>query len=220
MKQKKSLQKFTDSNQKFDYLLSLETITIDDIDILDDNERNEFQDVVSKKFNSLKGIERDDFFIQIEPILAKDGKNILWEHNHTNINWAISNLIQEFGRMPNKTEIAQKTGLSRQTIHKHLKEYADHPQFIEQKEQFNFMTSKVLASVFQFAINGDIAAAKLYFNVMGILNGKHNNTLIQNNNNFIQINGTVLSQEKIQNLSTEQLEAIETVLKSNLLVND
>ena len=31
----------------------------------------------------------------------------------------------------------------------------DHPQYLGQIEQFRFMTSEVLAKVFQFAINGD-----------------------------------------------------------------
>ena len=112
--------------------------------------------------------------------------------------------MQEYGRMPTTTEIATKTELSRQTIHKHLKEYISHPQYLEQVEQFRFMTSKVLTKVFQFAVTGDMRAAKLYLNVIGNLNGQpSNNILIQNQNNFIQINGTVLSQETIKHLNPE-----------------
>ena len=78
------------------------------------------------------------------------------------------------------------------------------------------MTTKVLAKVFQFAVNGDTAAAKLYFNVMGFMNNGQalNNTLIQNQNNYIQINGTVLSQETVKHLKPEQLNIIETILKT------
>jgi hypothetical protein len=42
------------------------------------------------------------------------------------------------------------------------------------------------------------------------------NTLIQNQNNCIQINGTVLSLEAIQRLSVEQLNTIEAILKAAL----
>jgi predicted transcriptional regulator len=120
--------------------------------------------------------------------------------------------------MPSKTEIANKIELSRQTVHKHLKEYANHPEHLEQIEQFRFMTSKVLAKVFQFAVNGDVGAAKLYFNIVGFMNNGQtpNNTLIQNQNNYIQINGTVLSQETIKHLNPEQLNTIETILKTAL----
>ena len=120
--------------------------------------------------------------------------------------------------MPSKTELASHTGLSRPTIHKHLKDYASHPQYMEQVEQFRFMTSKVLAKVFRFAVNGDIQAAKLYFTMVGSMNNgaAQNNTLIQNQNNYIQINGTVLSQESIKSLNPEQLNTIETILKTAL----
>lgn len=37
--------------------------------------------------------------------------------------------MQDYGRMPSKTEIGIKTELSRQTVYKHLKEYTSHPLF-------------------------------------------------------------------------------------------
>jgi len=61
-------------------------------------------------------------------------------------------------------------------------------------------------------------AAKLYFNIIGGINRGQiqNNTLIQNQNNYIQINGMIFSQEIIQQLNPEQLNAIETILKAAL----
>jgi hypothetical protein len=219
MKTKKSLQKFTETEAKINKILSLEKITPNDIATLSKTEIDNLMGVLTAKFNSLVGEERDKFYKKIEPITGEATKNQLWESNHTKITWAISLLIQEYGRMPSKTEIADKTELSRQTVHKHLKEYAEHPLYLEQVEQFRFMTSKVLAKVYQFAINGDTGAAKLYFNVMGLMNNKQalNNTLIQNQNNYIQINGTVLSQDNIKNLDPEQLNSIEAILKAALI---
>lgn len=78
------------------------------------------------------------------------------------------------------------------------------------------MTAKVLAKVFQFAVNGDTGAAKLYLSAMGYLNNDQSsgNTLIQRQNNYIQINGMVLSQETIKLLNPEQLAGIENILKA------
>ena len=74
-----------------------------------------------------------------------------------------------------------------------------------------------MARVFDFAVNGDVGAAKLYLSAMGCLNGQAQaGTFIQNQNNFIQINGTVLSQETVKQLSPEQLSSIENILKSTL----
>lgn len=218
MRAKKSLQKFTETETKINKILSLEQITEKDLESLSEAESSRLMEILTENFNQLKGSERDKFYKKIESITSDTTKNQLWEYNHNQITWAISILMQEYGRMPTKTEIATKTELSRQTVHKHLKEYTSHPQYLGQIEQFRFMTSKVLARIFQFAVNGDIGAAKLYFNVMGFMNKGQfpNNTLIQNQNNYIQINGTVLSQETIKHLNPEQLNTIETILKTAL----
>jgi hypothetical protein len=218
MKPKKSLQKFTETENKINKILSLEQITPKDIEQLSKAENTRFFEILTEKFNKLTGVEKDRFYKKIELITSSTTKNQLWEFNHNQITWAISTLMHEYGRMPTKTEIAIKSELSRQTVHKHLKEFTSHPQYLIQIEQFKFMTSKVLAKVFHFAVNGDMGAAKLYLNAVGFINNKQvpNNTLIKNQNNYIQINGTVLSQETIKHLNPEQLNTIETILKTAL----
>lgn len=211
---KKNLQKLTD--EKINNILKLSRITPKDVEPLSDHETSKLMQVITEKFNSLIGNERDSFYNKIEAVCHEETKNQLWESNHNKITAAISVLLQDYGRMPSKVEIAKKSELSRQTIHKHLKEYKTHPLFLGQMEQFRFMSSKLLAKVFQYAINGDIAAAKLYFSVIGYANAgqQQNSTMIQNQNNYIQINGTVLSQETIQQLNAEQLNSIESILKT------
>lgn len=221
MKAKKSLQKFTETEAKInkvEWIFSLKKVTSSELDTLNKTEKEQAFKLMNEKITSLKGIEKEKFIEKFIEVWDTSTKNQLWECNHNQITYAISTLMQEYGRMPTKTEIATKTELSRQTVHKHLKEYTNHPQYLGQIEQFRFMTSKVLAKVFQFAVNGDTRAAKLYFNVMGFMNNGQapNNTLIQNQNNYIQINGTVLSQETIKHLNPEQLNTIETILKAAL----
>lgn len=215
---KQGLQKFTNKEIKINKILSLKEIKPEDINDLSVDERNYFMEVITEKYNNLTGNDKDDFYTKIASITSNATKNQIWENNHNQITWAISSLMQDYGRMPNKSEIATKTGLSRTTIHKHLEDYSNHAQFLVQKEQFRFMSSKVLAKVFQFAVNGDIGAAKLYFNVVGNLSDTVNpaNTLIQNQNNYIQVNKTVLSQESLKNLKPHQLDTIENILKSTL----
>ena len=218
MSAKKSLQKLTETEVKINNIHSLKQITYSDLDTLSDAERELFIAKTNKKFNELKGDERDKLLKKLEPITTELVKNQLWERNHVEITCAISVLMQEYGRMPTVNEIATKTELSRQTIHKHLKEYATNPHYLEQVEQFKFMSSKVLAKVFKYAVNGDMRAAKLYLSAMGMYNEPApKNTLIQNQNNYIQINGTVLSQDNLKQLNPEQLNTIEAILKAALL---
>lgn len=212
----KSLQKVTETEIKINEILALKQITNNDINPLSQEEADHLYNVLTEKMITLKGDDRDLFLKKIDLLLTDEAKNQLWESNHNEITYAISTLMQEFGRMPSKSEIANKCELSRQTIYKHMNDYATHPQYLQQIEQFRFMSAKVLAKVFKFAVDGDISAAKLYFNIVGMSGQNPNNTFIQNQNNYIQINGTVLSQETIKKLNPDQLNTIENILKSAL----
>jgi hypothetical protein len=217
MEKKKGLQRFTKFEQNKKSLWNLKQITHEAMNILTNDEKDKFLEEVNAKLAIVKGAERDTLLKQFEPIFNNETKNQCWEYNHSHITIAIATLMQENGRMPSKVELANKTGLSRPTIDKHLKEYSSNPLYIQEVEQFKFMTAKVLAKVFKFAVNGDIRACKLYLEFMGNANGQpSNNTLIQNQNNYIQINGRVLSQETIKHLNPEQLNTIETILKTAL----
>jgi len=214
MKKKKGLQKFTDIEKKVNDLLKKKQVTKDDIKKLNDKELEHFFDLVVDNINTLKGIKRDEFLEVVDLILPKYKKNELWGNNHIKITGTISNLIQEYNRLPNKTEIAKETGLSRTTIHKHLKEYANHPVYLEYIEQHKILSSALLTTVYKYATKGDMSAAKLYFKMLGYLdNGKAiSNTF--NQNNYIQINNTILNQDTIKNLNTDQLNAIESILNT------
>ena len=213
---KKGLQKLTDMS-KVNALFSLEQITFEDYSGLSPEDRELFCKVINDKAAILKGVEKDSFLKQIELITDQVSKNEIWEINHNQITWAIAVLMQERGRMPSKNEIAEKTELSRQTVHKHLKDYSAHPIYLQQVEQFRFMTNKVLARVFHYAVNGDVKAAKLFFDVVGAA-GKPigENMPVKTQNNYIQINSMILSQENILSMKPEQVEQIEGILKRAL----
>ncbi len=214
---KKGLQKFTKTEEKINKILNLEKISKEDISILSDAEYKKLFEQINISLEKIEGNEKEKFLGKIEDIISNSTKNQIWENNHTNIMCSISKLIKELGRMPTKNEIAFDTKLSRTTIHKHIKDYKHHPMFIDQIEQLRFMSSLVLSKVLKFALNGDMKAAKLYLNVIGNTNEQiPNNTLIQNQNNYIQINGITLSQETIKQMNPEQLKSIEDILKMTL----
>ena len=79
------------------------------------------------------------------------------------------------------------------------------------------MHAKILANLFKYAVTGNVKAARLFYEVTGGLDdSRGKGTHIQNQNNYIQINGTVLSQETIKQLRPEQLNSIEAILKNAL----
>ena len=74
------------------------------------------------------------------------------------------------------------------------------------------MSHNVPANVFKFANNGDMRAARLYLEMVGALNKQPAGTVVNAQNNYIQINNTILSQENLKQLSAEQLAQIENIV--------
>jgi hypothetical protein len=200
------------ANKKIDSLLSQQKITLKDIEGLSQPERQYLEEMTTATLAKLKGEERDNFLNKLESIVPANTKNSIWEHNHTVISRAISSFMRQHGVMPAKNTIAEQTGLSRQTVAKHFVTYRSHPEFMVEMEQFKFMAHNLLANVFKYASNGDMKAARLYLEMVGALNKQQPGTIVNAQNNYIQINNTILSQENLKQLSTEQLAQIENII--------
>jgi DNA-binding phage protein len=218
MSSKKSLQKLTEIPEKVNEVLLLKRIEPTDLEQLSEVEKDSLYSILNHKLNNLKGDERDTFLKKFDAIIPQSTKNQLWEYNHNKVTTAITLIMQDCGAMPSVSQIAEKAGLSRQTVSKHIKDFKTNPQYLEYAEQFKFMGTKLLAKLFQFALAGDLGAAKLYFNVIGALSSEqaNNSTLIQNQSNYIQINNTVISQETVKQLNPEQLNSLETIFRTAL----
>jgi len=198
--------------KKINNVLALEKITVQDIEDLNPFEREYLAETATQTLAQLKGTERDNFLNKIDLIVPASTKTAIWEHNQSVINQAVSNYMGKYGVMPNKSAIAKETGLSRQTVFKHFKEYKHHPEHTAEMEQFKFMAPNVLANVFKHALNGDIKAARLYLETVGATHKQQAGTVINGQNNYIQINNTKLSQENLAQLSAEQLSQIEDII--------
>lgn len=198
---------------KVDRLLKLDKITLNDIEGLTKPETAYLADACTEILEQLSGSRREAFLAKIDQIMVPENKSDIWEHNHLAISEAIGNFMQQHGFMPTKSAIADQTGLCRQTVAKHFKEYKKRPEFAEQTEQFKFMAPQVLAGVFKFALNGDMRAARLYFEMIGAKTRQPLHTLTGTQNNYIQINNTILSQENLARLTAEQLNQIEGIIK-------
>lgn len=118
--------------------------------------------------------------------------------------------------MPSASDIAHGTGLSRETVQKHLKERKTTDYYNERTETLRGLTHNVLAELYKMGMQQqNVKALKVfmdYFKEDTI----PKNTNINTQNNYIQINGTVLSQQAVQNLNIEQLNQIESIIESNI----
>lgn len=185
-------------------------ITVEESTNLSEADYKEWKTYLNEAITQVKGTKRDKFIKSIDPIITSEVRNQIWEYNHINICAEISNQMQEYNRMPSVKAIAEKTDLSRQTVNKHIKEY-NLSGINEELERFKFMMPKVLAKVFKFAVNGDVRAAKLYFDV---LSNTQSIQIKNQQNYFITINGIQVTEEAIQKLPFEQLQQLQQILKS------
>ena len=189
--EKTALTKFTGSKRKVKRLFALEKITPKDLEGFNKNECDYLSVTSTQLLQQLKGEERDSFITKIELVVPADSKNQIWEYNQHLISGAISKLMREYGSMPDKTAIAEETGLSRQTIAKHLKDYKAHPEYAAEMDRFK------------------------YFDMVGATNKQRPGTVVTEQKNYIQINNTILSQENLRQLSAEQLNQIENIITRN-----
>lgn len=209
----KGLQKLPVSDSKIRGLLKRDQVTMADIDKLSEAEKKRLGEISTEKLKKISATDRDEFLEKIKDIVAEQTITELWEYNHGQIMYAISSLINESGRMPTRTQIAERANVSRTTVYKHLKDYSTHPLYLEQLQKLRLLSTNVIARVYRSAMAGDTGSQKLYFNVMGLLGGGQGSKI---QNNYIQINNMILRQDVIQKLNPEQLSIIENLLKSIL----
>ena len=197
----------TEPNTKIKNLLESRQVNLDDLKGLDEGELVQFRAQVNKLARELDGEGLDELLCKLELVTCQKTKNEYWERNHSLIVHEISKYLKTCGRMPVIRELESLTGISRQTLTKHLKEYKKSVLYQDHLIQFQFMSHKVLAKKLQIAINGDIKAAKLYFEMIG-----ERSVSGRSKDNYIQINNISISQEAFLNLPQDQLAKVEEII--------
>jgi hypothetical protein len=103
-------------------------------------------------------------------------RNSTWEKNHKAITEAILQTIREKERFPYKSEIAEVTGLTIRTVYDHLKDYDGVKRRLLNldMDQFKCAGGLVLSKVMELALEGDLRAARLALQILGIIGKKEN----------------------------------------------
>lgn len=214
----KGSQKLTKPSTAVLQLLRGQTITKEQVNQLNQEEVNQLNQLLTTQFNTATAPhEKERLWQLIEPIAAEQTKNDYWEANHRKISAALSNYINQHNTLPSKTVLSEITGLSRQTVHKHFKDYKQATYFQFQQEAFELLKNSLLARLYSFACAGNVQAAKLFLECTGTspTAGKPLATATTTNN-FIQINNTLFSMESLKQLSPERLAEVEKLLHREL----
>jgi hypothetical protein len=139
-------------------------------------------------------------------------KNHTWQRNHLKILGSISTLMQEKNRMPTNTEISISAGLSDETVYKHLKEFKNHELYEHEKDKYQLMVHRVLTTVFNLGVQGNIGACKMFLDFMGT------SAIVQPTpplppTNYIQINNLKITANELEQLPPTTLQKIESLIK-------
>ena len=152
--------------------------------------------------DSLKFSPNDEFYVQM--------RNHSWQRNHLKILGSISDLMQRNNCMPTNTAISIEAGLSEETVYKHLRDFKKHPLYEHDADKFQFMKNRVLTTVFNLGVQGDVRACKVYLDYFKTSNEGPPHNYQQNN--FIQFNSLKLTLEDIVNLPIDVKNRIEQLI--------
>jgi len=148
---------------------------------------------------------------RIEAQASPEVRNCRWKEHHRKIISIIDHYMRNFSRMPTASELVKETGLSRQTIHKHIHEFTHHPAFRREIEQFRALTNRIIVMVLDKARCDDVKAARLFFKIMkDIYPAVKPQEWSQN---YLLFNSARMDKETIDQLSPEQQATIATHFK-------
>jgi hypothetical protein len=83
-------------------------------------------------------------------------------------------------------------------------------------DTLNVMTEHVVGLVLKNALRGNANAQRLYFEIMWKFNALKNGKKANRQNNYVQINKTIINQQVIQQMDSEQIARIEQFLANEL----
>ena len=203
---------------KLNRLILREYISPEDVSGFSEAQRKKIKMGLIKKLETCEPKEKAALVEKIvvvsnDPEMKRD----IWEINHSKVVNAISACLTEYGCLPTQTNLAKRTGLCRQSIAEHLKQYRNHPSYTDHLEQLRLMKTTVLERVLAQAVSGDLKAAKIFMDTVDKTEDKSGSTTsntIKQQNNFIQVNGVLISEEKLGQLSPEQLRQLESIFNS------
>ena len=96
-------------------------------------------------------------------------KNETWERTHALITEKMAILIRRNSRWPSKAEIAKETGLSRQTIYRHISDLLKQDMMAENLDELKFMMGEVTGNMLGQVMEGNVSAMRLAYEVTGVI---------------------------------------------------
>lgn len=141
-------------------------------------------------------------------------KNYTWQKNHLKILATISHLMQTENHMPTNAAISSTAGLSEETIYKHLRGMEGHELYKHEADKFKLMKERVLTTVYNLGVQGDVRACKVYLNYLpsNVITPAPMPVQMPVQTNYIQINNLKITPDELEKLPPATLQKIETLI--------
>jgi hypothetical protein len=226
MKQSNNCKQDNKGLQKFTNLDSLKTV--EDFKALLERDPGEFGKVgelIMTKVNEAMKDPNPDvgivdyYYSRLEHFLESEDRSPdymetvrrdRWHANKARIEQTITNYILEQSRLPTPNEIMSKTGLSRVTISKHLKEGVGADYYRAEVETYRLLTTRVLAALYNQGMKrNDVRALKVF---LDYFKGEGSGTTIRTQNNYLQVNNTRIDAITINQLPADARAQIEQII--------
>ena len=206
---------------KINQLIIREELFPEDLSGFTEAQRNKIKEALYKRLETCQPNEKRSILNKMaalsgDPEIRKE----VWELNHRSILSAISIHLASFGCMPIQATIAEKTELSRKCVSRHLDEYRNSDLYAEQMKKLKMMNMTVIEFILSRAVNGDLKAAKMYIDTLSKMEDKEEARItLKQQNNYIQLNGILISEEKLVQLAPEKIRLLESIFsdKANIV---
>ncbi|HTA83445.1 MAG TPA: hypothetical protein VK783_10940 [Bacteroidia bacterium] len=154
-----------------------------------------------------------------EELTEQEKKEITWEENNEKIIEALR-YLQRKQIKATVSNIAIASQLSRKTVYKHINEKGVDIKFATKAKVNKLMLEELMYNLCRSGCYGDVKAAKLYLEALGIIkrggwgNTNTMNTNLVTNTNAVMVNGLAFTNEMVQNLSAENLLQLENFVRA------
>ena len=154
-----------------------------------------------------------------EELTEQEKKEIIWEENNEKIIEALR-YLQRKQIKPTVSNIAVASQLSRTTVYKHINEKGVDIKFATKGKGNKLMLEELMYNLCRSGCYGNVQAAKLYLEALGIIKrgggGAINtmNTNLVSNTNAVMVNGLAFTNDMEQNLSAENLLQLESFVRA------
>jgi hypothetical protein len=151
------------------------------------------------------------------PELVPTDHTAQFQSNQHSIKKALDAYISIHGKMPTSTTLARMTGLSRPTIHSHMKEGLLNVRFKDELAKLKLLSTDLFAKLYQLAQKGDKQAIKM---IMDIILGSGQKLQTNTQNNYIQVNNIRVDNQVWGKLSFKAQKRIERIIRKELQIEN